>query len=473
MSDYDDEQQPLPRYVVLRSKYNNKYLRYTHEDVQLHGQLKFSGEEAVSPYVKFEIEHSKAETGLIHLRCAYNNKYWVRTSDTQNWITGAANVPEEDRSKWSCTLFEPVFLDDTHTTVRFRHVQLNHYAVLFCSGPPYGDFLYAGWEDPNSDLCDVCEILDWEKLLVLPKHVAFKGDNGKYLQARWVEGHEYLQFSGEDSGHPSVGNEVFTNPDGSIRIKSNYFGKFWRRSPNWIWGDNTDNSPDNPDTVFWPIKVKDNVVALRNCGNNWFCKRLTTEGKTDCLNAGVSTISNDAKMGLEEQVISRSIYDVEYRIMDARIYDQYVLVMTHGVASNGGSEPSTHTMHLSYEEKKSSTWDSNVSLKLGVTTKMETGVPFIAEGKIEVSMEMSGSYTWGETKESSTTVGNDHVVIVPPGTTVRVNQLATRGSCDIPYSYTQRDTLVDGRQVSRRMDDGVYTGVSCYNFKIEIKEEKM
>ncbi|CAI0434849.1 unnamed protein product [Linum tenue] len=449
-------------------------MRYTHEDVQQHGLLQFTGEQAVSPYAKFQVEPSKTVSGLVHLRCTYNNKYWVRWSETQYWISGGADNPEEDQSKWSCTLFKPVFVEkDDHKTVRFLHVQLNHYACLFRSDPPFGNFVYAGWEEPNSDLCDVCEILDWESLLVLPNHVAFKGDNGQYLCARWIEGHEYLEFSGSDLGDPSVGNEVFTNPDGSIRIKSDYFNKFWRRSPNWIWGDSSDSTAGNADTLFWPVKVGKSVVALRNYGNNYFCKRLTTEGKTSCLNAGVSTISKEAQIGVEELVISRSIYDVDFRLMDARIYDQSIVTMATGVASNGTSNPNTAKVKLSYTDTKSSTWSGNVSLKVGVKTTIKTGIPFLAEGHIEISGELSGGYTWGETNESSNTLETEYEVSVKPMSLTRISLLATRGSCDIPYSYTQRDTLTNGSQVTYRMDDGVYTGINSFNFKYETKEEKL
>ena len=55
---------------------------------------------------------------------------------------------------------------------------------------------------------------------------------------------------------------------------------------------------------------------------NNFWKRLTTEGKTSCLNAAVSTISKEAPLEVGELVLSRNIYNVNFRLVDARIYDQ-------------------------------------------------------------------------------------------------------------------------------------------------------
>lgn len=463
----------LPRYVVLKSKYNNKYLRYIHEDVQIHGFLQFSGEEVVTPYSKFQVERAKNGRGLVHIRCCYNNKYWVRWSKNHCWIVAGADEPDEDQSLWSCTLFEPVHVDGDAQTLRFRHVQLGHYACLWRLPPPYGSCLFAGSTSPDNDLCDVCTIIDWESLLILPKHIAFKGDNGQYLSARTIDGYPYLEFASSDIGDPTVGNEVFTTQDGSVRIKSDYFDRFWRRSPNWIWADSDDSTTNNPDTLFWPVRVDKNVVALRNSGNNNFCKRLTTEGKTSCLNAAVSTISREARLEVAELVLSRNIYNVNFRLMDARIYDQSDIVMTTAEAINRTHEPHTQQVKLSYTETKSRTWKGNVSLKLGVNITMESGVPCIANGKLEISSEFSGAYEWGETESVTTEMETVYNVTVPGMTRVIVKMIATQGSCDVPFSYTQRDTLTDGKIVVYNMDDGVYAGVNCFNIKYETKEEKL
>ncbi|KAA8544866.1 hypothetical protein F0562_019739 [Nyssa sinensis] len=477
----------LPRFVVLKSIYNRKYLHYVKEDVQMHGFLQFSGDEVVSPYAKYEVEMAKSGRGLVNIRCCYNNKYWVRWSQKDNWIVAEADEPQEDISKWSCTLFDPIYVDamEDRRCVRFRHVQLDHYTCLWRTGGVYDSCLFAGSNAPDGDQCDVCAITDWESLLILPKHVAFKGDNGKYLSTRMIHryrylqfasndiGYRYLQFASDDIGDPTVGNEVFTTRDGSVRIKSNHFGKFWRASPSWILADSDDTSSNNSDTLFWPIKVDNRVVALRNLGNNNFCKRLSTEGKKNCLNAAISTISKEARLEVVELVLSRAIYNVNYRLRDARIYSQSVLTMANGTAINRSKEPSTVEVKLQYTQSRSKTWNTSVSLKLGIKTSIQTGVPLIAEGKIEIEGEFTGEYQWGQTDESSTGIETVYTVTVPPMTMVKVSLLATKGSCDVPFSYSQRDTLTNGDQITSTMDDGVYTGINCFNFKYENKPFKL
>ena len=464
----------LPKYVVLKSKYNKKYLRYIHEDVEVHRFLQFSGEEVVSPYSKYQVERAKIGKGLVNIRCCYNNKYWVRWSKNHWWIVAGADEPDEDKSSWSCTLFEPLQVDGDAQTFRFRHVQLGQYACLWRLPPPYGDCLFAGSASIDKDLCDVCIIIDWESLLILPKHVAFRGSNGCYLSGRIIEGHPYLEFASSDIGDPTVGNEVFTTHDGSVRIKSDCFCKFWRRSsPNWIWADSNDSTTNNPDTLFWPVRVDKNVFALRNCGNNNFCMSLTTEGKTNCLNAAVSTILREAHLEVRELILSREIYNVDFRLTDARIYDQRVIVMTTGDAVNMTHEPHTHQVMLSCEDTKSRAWKGSVSLKVGVEVTMESSVPFISNGKVEISSEFKGVYEWGETESVTTTMEAVCDVTVPAMTKVTVTMTATKASCDVPFSYTQRDILTNGKYVIYNLDDGVYKGVNAFNFKYQTKEEKL
>lgn len=101
-------------------------------------------------------------------------------------------------------------------------------------------------------------------------------------------------------------------PDGHVRIKSDQWGKFWRRSPNWIWADSTDITANNKDTLFWPVRIDEKTIALRNAGNNYFCKGLTVDGKYDCLNAAASTITSEARLEVQELVNDRKLYNVRY-----------------------------------------------------------------------------------------------------------------------------------------------------------------
>ena len=203
--------------------------------------------------------------------------------------------------------------------------------------------------------------------MLLPKYVCFKGDNGMYLRARKVEWNlNYLEFSSDDIADPTVRNTIHTNSDGTIRIYSSHYGKFWRRSPNWIWGDSDDTTSRNPDTVFRALLLGGGKCALQNLGNNNYCKRLTTEGKTSCLNAAVPTITREAQLELHETVLSRKIYGVEYRLKDVNIHDLKPRTFYTKTIANSTSRPHKSKLTISYSVTTERRWDSNVSWKLGL-----------------------------------------------------------------------------------------------------------
>jgi hypothetical protein len=86
----------------------------------------------MNPRARFYLEPSKEHEGLIHVRCCYNNKYWVpqqRVLDggSTRWVIGTADEPEEDLSKPSCTLLKHIFVageqpEDDGSTCRFTYM---------------------------------------------------------------------------------------------------------------------------------------------------------------------------------------------------------------------------------------------------------------------------------------------------------------------------------------------------------------
>ncbi|CAL5033055.1 unnamed protein product [Urochloa decumbens] len=259
----------------------------------------------------------------------------------------------------------------------------------------------------------------------LPKYVCFKGDNDKYLSVQSIEGHPYLQFLSDDIGDPSVKHTIYNNGDGYIRIRANKSNK------------------------------------------------LTYEGKESCLNATIPSIRNEARLHIEEVVLSRRIYNIEYDLEKAKIYDSKALTMVKEEAINHGSKDTMATLNLKYEIKKEKKWNSSSSLKLGVTAKLEAAVPQVSEFSVELSTESTKSYTWAENNSNTEERLSNTVVTVPPQTKVIVSVLATEATCDVPFSYYQEDILTDGQTVVRKFDDGIYRGVNSYGFKHEISEEKL
>ncbi|XP_062079851.1 uncharacterized protein LOC133784573 [Humulus lupulus] len=473
----------LPKFVVIKSRYNGKYLRRISVEESIQKGLpptflNFQGEDITSPFVKFEVERAKKDPELVHIRCCHNNKYLAAPESNSWWVMATADQPVEDDGR-SSTMFKPIKTDefDNEEYFRFFHPGSGHYACLWRAAKPHDDGLIAAYSSKDGDHCDVYKVLDWESLVIFPKTiVGFKmqGTENKYLSYRWIEGHPYLQFVPNDIADQTTGNEISSFGDGYIRIRNLSTGKFWRRSPNWIWADSSDTTGNDKDTLFWPIKLSDNVVALRNLGNNYFCKSLTTEGKTECLNAGVPSITDEAKLEVVEGVISRSIYDLNFRPEDGRIYNVKVIEKAHEAAENNDDVENTMALKFSYKDTSSSTLGGSVSLKLGVKTTLQVDtIPLIFEGKIELSAECTGTHQWGSTNTVETLTESTYTVKVPPKTRVIVTLVASKGTCDVPFSYTRRDLLYNGNTIMNNLDDGIYTGVNTFNVDFQSRHEKL
>ncbi|XP_068314876.1 uncharacterized protein [Pyrus communis] len=289
--------------------------------------------------------------------------------------------------------------------LRFRHVHNGKYVALVQNDPNdrYWGFIYTYGESPSQKFVDVFIVMDWESLVpvkLLPKHVAFKGRNGHYLSARLIDQQPHLlYFESNDIEDPSVGNEVFTNADGT------------------------------------PIKVGDNVIALRSMRNNKFRKRNTTSTITSSLNANAPTIDKEAYLEVEEWHFSSPLSCKD-------------LQPTHG--GNGRGEAVRTKESYPVEAKLSYTQTTRND------NKVKIGFP--------------GAVQFGETETLREVV---YKVVLQAMTRVKVKYVAAEASFDVPFSDTQRDTPMSGEILSSNIDDGVYTGVNTFDFKCHSTEEKL
>uniref|UniRef100_A0A0A0KD53 Aerolysin-like C-terminal domain-containing protein n=1 Tax=Cucumis sativus TaxID=3659 RepID=A0A0A0KD53_CUCSA len=217
------------------------------------------------------------------------------------------------------------------------------------------------------------------------------------------------------------------------------------------------------------VKIAKNKVALRNVANGMICRRYSADSKVDCLNARADSIIKDAELEIVEPIISREIYNIRYRTMDAKIYDEQVLTMATEEAINSSSKETVMAVSLKYLEEKSKTWESSLTVGVGIETSIKAGIPEILDTEIKVSYNFEANYTWGETISESREVTATYTVPVPPNTRMKVTLLATKAKCDIPFSYTQRDLLRNGRRVEIECDDGLYTGVYTFKFDYQNK----
>nr|XP_043637933.1 uncharacterized protein LOC122608928 [Erigeron canadensis] len=474
----------LPSFFILQS--GSKYLTLT-ENVPPglpSGLVKFDEEQIWSPRTKFAAE--PAETGdgrFVHIRSLYNNKYLVKKQiddeTAKSWIVVAsAKQPEEDTSSDSCTLFEPHF-DDGSTSVRLRHVLIvdekNHNSSVHVtlSSSSSDDAKKGMLLASSNNSGSVFSVIDRGSLVVLPLRVAFKW-NDRYLRCLDQDGLNYERFEYVDITDPLVFKVLYPTADGNYRIRDSHWARYFKYQVTWIWADGQEYEFSN-DTKFSFVHIENNVFAVRSLGNNGFCGPLSVDGKTDCLNAFYATLSSETRLTVVERVLKREIYDIQYRLPDARIYGEQPIEVDTQTTSNSFPD-SAITTTLKFTETKITTtsWSNSQTINFGVSVSMSVDViPFISELEIEMHTDYTSTHEWGESKTTKTTRETSHTLTVPPLKRYKVTLMATMGKCDVPFNYTQRDLLLTGDWEVTKKYDGLFTGINNYNFYYNTVEKDL
>ncbi|KAF4385472.1 hypothetical protein G4B88_005804, partial [Cannabis sativa] len=424
-----------PRFAVVKSDFKKTYLRHiTKEESTAKGvpptSLLSDGNDITSPNVKFELISAKKNPKWVHIRCSHNNKFLTMQVDKNNvdnpWVILASSGEpiEKDSPEQPGTWFQVT--KDGDTSFKFTHVASQRCAAF------YRESLYAVLGIPVDGDAKMTEfdILDWQSLVLFPKTptVAFLGPNNKYLTPYGDD--SVMLFNSVDITDVGVAHQIFVVGDGYICVKNVSTGTFWTLSyKNWIYAIVHDLKDA---TLFWPLVV------------------VETAG-------------------------SRSIYGIDFRPDEGRIYNVQALEKAHASAENyDEKDDNTLNLTFSYKTSRATTYSASGSFKIGVHTSIEVSeVPLVAKETIGFSYEFTTTIGWASTKTVETATESTYTVKVPSKTRTTVTLIATQGMCDVPFSYTQRDVLHDGSVIIHKLNDGIFTGLNTFNMDFIAREEKL
>ncbi|KAI3959838.1 hypothetical protein MKW98_029875 [Papaver atlanticum] len=460
--------QRLPKFIIIQSNLNHRYLHLEKVNPTAVDSLRFDGDYSFGLETRFEVVPATTGNGLVHIRSKQSNRFWENMGGPNGWITATAVKPDENQSSQCCTLFQPVYLDsNSNKIVRLLHVHTSYYVAFFMGTNQTNGCLNLISNSQLTDQRDLFTIIDWQSIVMFPYIIRIKGNNGMHLKA-FSDG--FMDYNFQVANSPEFEYEVFPSRDGGICLKSVQYGKYWKLDNNssWVWANGNPTMDHHINTVFIPTKLDDKTIALRSLANNTFCASRTANSKVNCLATLFTYVDEYATMVIEEPVLSRTIDNVIYHLTDARIYDEHVIALANEEARNKKGEGSdTVKLNLKHTERYTREWTASVSFTLGAKVSLSVGVPEIAEGKVETSYEFKSSYQWGERNEDELEMGSEYTVAVPPMSSVKVSLMATRASCDISFSYTQRDVLTNGTVKVYYKNDGIFKGRNAYNYRYE------
>ena len=117
-----------------------------------------------------------------------------------------------------------------------------------------------------------------------------------------------------------------------------------------LWGAIHANPSANADTHlrgrFWPVKVDGYTVALKNIQRNRFCSQQSDHS----LSVDQIGITEMSRLTLEELVLSRRIYNMDFDFANAIIYGETPVTMATANSSNNTATDNTVEFRFAHTE---------------------------------------------------------------------------------------------------------------------------
>jgi len=204
----------------------------------------------------------------------------------------------------------------------------------------------------------------------------------------------------------------------------------------------------------WP-PIEKTFAIMQDDGNFCIYKGTGPSNQGDYLwGTGVTDALSDFE-------ISAIDYDVSHAtIENNRLEDLY-----RQEVANNTDTPQQSSIGGSESVAEMSGWSSKLGGKIGVKTNFKSGIPFLADGKVEVTIEVNYEYTWnGSTTRTKVWTFNVPVTVPPKSKAVVVISVSV-SKISVPYTLTGSFVLKSGARISRKIP-GIYTGLNSHNLEV-------
>lgn len=193
-----------------------------------------------------------------------------------------------------------------------------------------------------------------------------------------------------------------------------YFGTPSHPGPH-LWGTADRSRPDGQ--FFLAIQDDGNLCVYQGTPDNnrgYVWGSQATDEVVDCTD--ITSIIFD---------VSQSTFK---SVTPQRVYATFV--------TNSTSTPQSSTIGGSYTITETSGWENSLSVKVGITTSFKTGLPIVGEGEVEISTEITDTYTWNGSSSETYEFDFSSTVSVPANTTLSCTIVVSMSEISLPYTLT-------------------------------------
>ncbi len=159
------------------------------------------------------------------------------------------------------------------------------------------------------------------------------------------------------------------------------------------------------------------------------------------------------------------VIDTKYRIDEAVESNTKDVELYSNTIDNTQSSIDQHSdINSSESVTETSMWQNTVGISFSEKVTFKTGIPFIAEGKVEISSEQKEEYTWGKSYERQKNWGFSVNLIAPARTKAKVIVSVSKSHLKIPYTMKLKCKTASGKIKTNQLG-GIYDGDSSYDLK--------
>lgn len=171
------------------------------------------------------------------------------------------------------------------------------------------------------------------------------------------------------------------------------------------------------------------------------------------------------KIDLLDPIVDFDINHINYLVDKAIIESDGRFSLYRQTVSNKSDVEQVSTISGSETVSESSGWNDTLGFKAGVKTEFKAGIPILAEGKIEVSAEVSNTYQWNGSTTTTKTWGFNTSLKVPPHETGSVIVSVSIATIIVPYQMHGTFIHKSGKR-SQGVIEGIYTGTNSNDLQI-------
>ncbi|CAN0913838.1 hypothetical protein LINGRAHAP2_LOCUS28182 [Linum grandiflorum] len=326
-----------------------------------------------SPYAKFEAVQAASRGGMVHLKSSYNQKYLRRASEDPNNpdIAAVADEPEEDISKWSCTLFR-INSNDQTLEIRYnrRMWKLNaEHSVTLRTGIWLR--VNDGIARPDHIIYTRFEQYDLDMLPTLPTQICFKADNDQYLKVVRPAANQTIRamFTGDDPREPEAQFRVVpTRLRTVVLVPVAFPNTYLVRTSNGYVASTSTIQTNRRNALLEPVRIDFDfegpaVVSFRSVPHpkrHLMVRRESDDAFTDS-DKEIGIVAQ-AEFLIEDTIRARELSNVEFLYSDMKISNPNpVLVLTKNVVNKSMASSQEAHMEFKYKEYRSNHWETTHS----------------------------------------------------------------------------------------------------------------